>query len=108
MSENLSVGEIRRIWRLCIDHLITGRTDEGEGRRRPGDRRRQRGRQGEVPRHLVPVVVPPEGAQRGGRRRREGAHRGAEGEAGNRPMSGLLPLTVRILNNRSDNSKFEL
>ena len=30
MSENLSVGEIRRIWRLCIDHLITGRTF-GEG-----------------------------------------------------------------------------
>ena len=26
MSENLSVGEVRRIWRLCIDHLITGRT----------------------------------------------------------------------------------
>lgn len=26
MSENLSLGEIRRIWRLCIDHLITGRT----------------------------------------------------------------------------------
>ena len=23
MSENLSVGEVRRIWRLCIDHLIT-------------------------------------------------------------------------------------
>ena len=28
MSENLSLGEIRRIWRLCIDHLLTGRTFE--------------------------------------------------------------------------------
>lgn len=26
MSENLSLGEIRRIWRLCIDHLLSGRT----------------------------------------------------------------------------------
>lgn len=25
ISENLSVGEIRRIWRLCIDHLLNGR-----------------------------------------------------------------------------------
>ena len=28
MSENLTLGEIRRIWRLCIDHLLTGRTFE--------------------------------------------------------------------------------
>lgn len=28
MSENLSLGEIRRIWRLCIDHLLTGRKFE--------------------------------------------------------------------------------
>ena len=28
MSENLSLGDIRRIWRLCIDHLLTGRTFE--------------------------------------------------------------------------------
>lgn len=26
MSENLSLGEIRRIWRLCVDHLLTGRS----------------------------------------------------------------------------------
>lgn len=105
MSKNLSVGEIRRIWRLCIDHLITGRTfgegstarflgteprgrgaggDKGEGRRRPGDRRCQRGCQGEVSEHLVPVVVPPEGAQREGRRCREGDHRGAEVQIGHR------------------------
>lgn len=25
ISENLSIGEIRRIWRLCIDHLLNGR-----------------------------------------------------------------------------------
>ncbi len=28
MSENLTVGEVKHIWRLCIDHLVTGRTFE--------------------------------------------------------------------------------
>ncbi len=28
MAENLTVGEIKHIWRLCLDHLITGRTFE--------------------------------------------------------------------------------
>ncbi len=28
MSENLSMGEIRHIWRSCIAHLRTGRTFE--------------------------------------------------------------------------------